>query len=283
MVSCDCMRKALAIVPLLLLAACAPSVPPPEKTIESLYAPYLSHAAEDGISTWEKAAVYSKRFKAIIDRGFNYSALLNEPVIDFDPVADAQDYSISNLKIAVDRPPDSGKAHVVARFDNQGRPTEVGYDMVLEDGAWKVDGIRDGDQDFSKTIDEALKTIGDPKAMQAPIEKIYTRYSSKDKIEPIYRWAALTNELRGRLEKAQFNSAFADFDPACGGKSGETTGVTLEAASGGVIARFRVGNEDRVVTYDLVEADGTWLIDDIHGPGNPGWDLTQKLDDAGIH
>src|SRR5690349_1085374 len=95
------MKKALAIVPLLLLAACAPSVPPPEKTIESLYAPYLSHAAENGDSTWEKATVYSKRFKAIIDRGFEYSSLLNEPVIDFDPVADAQDYSVSNLKISV--------------------------------------------------------------------------------------------------------------------------------------------------------------------------------------
>jgi len=277
------MKKVLAILPILILPACAPSVPPPEKTIEALYAPYLSHAAENGESTWEKAAVYSKRFKAIIDRGFDYSSLLNEPVIDFDPVADAQDYSISNLKIVVDRPPESGKAHVLARFDNQGRPTEVGYDMVLEGGAWKIDGILDGDQDFAKTIDDALKTLGDPQAMQAPVEKIYARYSGTDKVEPIYRWAPLTNELRERLEKAQSNSAFKDFDPVCGGKTGMTTGVKLEAASGGVIARFRVGNEDRVVTFDVVEAEGNWLIDDIHAAGNPGWDLTQKLDDAGIH
>jgi len=277
------MKKALVILPFLILAACAPSVPPPEKTIESLYAPYLSHAAEHGDSTWEKAPVYSKRFKAIIERGFDYSSLLNEPVIDFDPVADAQDYSISNLKVVVDHPPDSGKAHILARFDNEGRPSEVGYDMVLEDGAWKIDGIRDGDQDFSKSIDEALKTIGDPKAMQIPVEKIYARYSSQETVEPIYRWAALTNDLRVRLEKAQSAKLLADFDPVCAGKTGMTSDVKLESASGGVIARFRVGGENRVVTYDVVEVEGNWLIDDIHATGNPGWDLTQKLDDAGIH
>src|SRR4051812_49331518 len=137
MLSCPSMKTGFAVVPLFILASCAPSVPPPEKTIESLYAPYLSHAAEHGDSTWEKVPVYSKRFKGIIDRGFDYSSLLNEPVIDFDPVADAQDYSLSNLKIILDRPPDSGKAHAVARFENAGRQSEVGYDLVLEDGSWK--------------------------------------------------------------------------------------------------------------------------------------------------
>jgi len=139
-----------------------------------------------------------------------------------------------------------------------------------------------GDQDFSKSIDEALKTIGDPTAMKSPVERVYARYS-KDKVEPLFRWAPLTNDLRDRMQKAQSNPAFADFDPVCAGKPGVTSGVKLEAASGGVIARFKVGSEDRVVTYDLVEAEGSWLIDDMHAPGNPGWDLTQKLDDAGIH
>ena len=93
--------------------------------VESLYAPYLSPGANSEPSNWEKAPVYSKSLKAAMDRGFEYSLLLNEPVIDYDPIVNAQDYSISNLKIDVDPPANSGKTHVVARFDNQGQKSTV--------------------------------------------------------------------------------------------------------------------------------------------------------------
>jgi len=273
----------LIIAPILYLAACAPSIAPPEKTIEDLYAPYVSHAAERGESTWEKAGVYSKNFKAAIDRGFDYSLLLNEPVIDFDPVANAQDYSITKLRIEVDRPAEAGKAHVLARFDNLGRMDTVGYDMVLEDGAWKVDGIRSGDQDLRHVIDDALKTLGDPKAMKAPVEEIYSRYSEITKPEPLYTWAPLTSDLRDKLAKAAAKSILLPIDPVCGGSPGVPSNVKLEAASGGVIARFRVDGQDRVAVYDVVRKQGMWIIDDVHVPGNPAWDLIQKLEDAGIH
>src|SRR5690349_3259197 len=92
-----------AIIAPILFSACAAKVPPPEKTIEALYAPYLSHEAEHGESSWDKAAVYSKKFRKTIDRGLEYSLLLNQPVIDYDPIASAQDFSISNLRIEVDQ------------------------------------------------------------------------------------------------------------------------------------------------------------------------------------
>ena len=286
------MVRSLLLLPVLLVTACAPSLPPaektpsfppPEKTIEGLYAPYVSHAAEHGDFGWEKANVYSKRFKGVIDRGFDYSALLNEPVIDYDPIVNAQDYSISNLHIVVDRAPDNGKAHVIAQFENLDQKTEVGYDMMFENGGWKIDAIRAGDQDFSKTIDDALKPIGDPRAMQAPVERIYARYSGSPQTEPLFRWASLTDGLRDKLKRAQAKAVLSGFDPVCGGNCGPISGVKLEAVSGGVISRFRVGNDDRVVTYDVIEAGGNWLIDDIHAAGNRGWDLIQKLEDAGIH
>src|SRR6187549_3481090 len=110
--------KRLGTILLLLVFGCAAKVPPPEKTIEELYAPYVSHAADRGESSWEKAPVYSMSFKTAIDRGFEYSLLLNEPVIDYDPVANAQDFSISSLRIKTDQPPAAGKAHVIAQFDN---------------------------------------------------------------------------------------------------------------------------------------------------------------------
>jgi len=278
--------KIIAICVGLSLLGCAKPVPPPEKTpdktIEALYAPYLSHAAERGESTWEKSAVYSKNFKAAIDRGFEYSDLLNEPVIDYDPVANAQDYSITNLLIEIDRPAESGKAHVLANFDNAGRKSRVGYDMVLEDGTWKINGIRSGDQDFRKSIDEALKPIGDPQAMKAPVERIYAQYAEVATPAPLYRWAPLTSDLRDKLAKAEEKSVVLPFDPVSGGPAGSPSGVKLEAASGGIIARFKVNGQNRVAVYDVVESQGMWMIDDIHAPGNPAWDLVQKLEDAGI-
>jgi len=281
---CDLMyrKKVICAAIALGLLACTKAVPPPEKTIEGLYAPYLSHAAEKGESPWEKAPIYSKKFKAAIDRGFEYSELLNEPVIDYDPIASAQDYSLHNFHVEVDRPPSAGIAHVTAQFENYDRMTRVGYDMVLEDGGWKIDGIRSGDQDLLKSIDDALRPLGNPQAMKAPIEKIYARYAESTAPEPLYRWAPLTGDLRDKLAKAEEKSVTLGLDPVRGGGAGALSDVQLEAVSSGVIARFKVNGQPRVAVYDVVGTQGTWRVDDIHVPGNPAWDLVQKLEDAGI-
>src|SRR3954464_1936800 len=91
----------LLIIAPALIAACAPKVPAPEKTIEALYAPYVSHEAEHGNSTREKEGAYSKKLKKAINHGSEYSILLNQPVIDFDPVANARNFSITNLRIEI--------------------------------------------------------------------------------------------------------------------------------------------------------------------------------------
>lgn len=264
------------------IAGCAPKVPPPENTIEALYAPYVSHEAEHGISTWEKAGVYSKKLRKAIDRGFEYSLLLSQPVIDYDPISNAQDFSISNLRIEVDQPPSAGKSHVIARFENLNRETTVGYVMILEDGSWKVDGIRSGKVDLRKSMDDALKAIGNPDEMKAPVKMIYARYRDTADVEPLHAWAPLTDDLRDKLAAADSRSVVLGFDPVCGGRSGAPVNVKLEAVSGGVIARFRVDNQERVAVFDVVESQGAWTIDDIHSPVKPAWDLVQKLAAAGI-
>ena len=272
---------ALIIAPA-FVAACSPKVPPPENTIQALYAPYVSHDAEHGKPTWEKAVVYSKKFRKAIDRGFEYSLLLNQPVIDYDPVASAQAFSINNLRIEVDQPPSAGKAHVIARFENLNRETTVGYDMILEEGSWKVDGIRSGKVDLRKSIDDALKAIGNPDEMKAPVKMIYDRYRDSGEVEPLHTWAPLTEDLRDKLAAAESKSVVLGFDPVCGGRNGIPSDLKLEAVSGGVIARFRVDNHERVAVFDVVENQGAWTIDDIHSPSKPAWDLVQKLAAAGI-
>ena len=277
---------ALVIAPI-LFAACGSKTPPPEttpeKTIETLYAPYVSHAAERAGFSWEKAEVYSKSLKSEIDRGSDYSLLLNEPVFEFNPIAGARDYSITNLRIEVDRPAAAGKAHAIARFENLGHSTTVGYELILEDGSWKVDAIRSAGQDLRQAIIDALKTLGDPEAMKAPVQAVYARYREGAAIGPLNLWAPLTNDLRDKLETAALKSVVLGFDPVCGGSAGIPSDVKLEVVSGGVIARFRVNQQDRVSVFDVVENQGVWEIDDIHSPGKPAWDLVQKLGAAGIH
>jgi hypothetical protein len=154
--------------------------------------------------------------------------------------------------------------------------------MIVEDGSWKVDGIRSGKGDLRKTIDDALKTIGNPDEMKAPVKMIYARYRETADVERLHSWAPLTNDLRDKLAAAESRSVVLGFDPVCGGRSGAPVNVKLEAVSGGVIARFRVDNHERVAVFDVVENQGVWTIDDIHSPGKPAWDLVQKLAAAGI-
>ena len=276
------LRTCWAVIVPVLISACAAKVPPPEKIIEALYAPYVSPAPEQADSPWEKAMAYSNDLKKAIDRGFEYSLLLNQPVIDYNPLVGAQNVSITDLRIEADVPASAGKAHVVARFENLNRPTTVGFDMILENGAWKVDAIRSGKTDLRKSIDDALRAIGNPDDMKAPVKTIYARYREPEQMEPLHNWAPLTSDLRDKLASAESRSVALGFDPICGGRSGVPANVKLEAVGGVVIARFQVDNHERVAVFDVVEDQGEWTIDDIHSPGKPAWDLVQKLAAAGI-
>src|ERR1700733_12844263 len=120
------MWQLLTIGAIFLAAACAgPVAPGPEKVIEKLYAPYISHAAETNGGEWDKAPIYSQGFKAAIDHAFEYSKLLDQPVIDFDPIANGQDFSLKSLKVEIDKPAANGKAHVTAHFMNIEKPDSV--------------------------------------------------------------------------------------------------------------------------------------------------------------
>src|SRR4029453_4435389 len=123
--------------------------------------------------------------------------------------------------------------------------------MIVEDGAWKVDAIRSGTGDFRQLIDEALKPIGDPPAMTAPVEAIYKRYGASEKVEPLYLWAPLAQDFRDSLGEAQRKSIVLGFDPVSGGPPGNPSDVKLEATSGSGIARFQGDGQDRVAVYDL--------------------------------
>ena len=65
-----------------------------------------------------------------------------EPILDFDPLIDAQDYQLSDLNVTTDSVVENSHATVRANFVNAGAMSEVVYDLVWENGGWRVDNIR---------------------------------------------------------------------------------------------------------------------------------------------
>ena len=280
------MRSNWVFIAALAIGACAgPPAPGPDRVIEGLYAPYISHAAEKNGGEWDKAPIYSQGFKAAIDHAFEYSTLLDQPVIDFDPIANGQDFSLTNLKVETDKAPADGKAHVTAHFQNIEKPDSVGYDMVLENGAWKIDDINDAGQSLRASISDELKPIADAEALKAPVAAIYANYASGKPL-PIQKQSGLSMDFARRLAAyAAKHKGAVDFEPVRGGAATTISGVKLEAASGGVIARFKADGADRVVVYDMVqdEENAPWRIADIRAPlAKPPMSASTKLDDARI-
>lgn len=266
-----------------LLAACAPAQEGPDAAVQALYAPYIDGASPPPALL--ERDVFTPELKAEINRAATYSNLLDMPVIDYDPVVGAQDWEIKAVTIAeVERTEDT--ARMVARFDNMGAPQEVAYAMRLVDGAWRVDDIGAGDDSLRAIIAASLKPAGAPSAMETPVRALYERYAAATTpVEPLHRWAALTDDLRRRMQTASAMSkradgAVLDFDPVLDATTNELGAVAYEAAASGVIVRFDNGGEPKILVHDLVEENGVWKIADIRAPGQ--WALGQKLAEAGI-
>lgn len=62
--------------------------------------------------------------------------------LGFDPYINAQDWTFRSVDVSVVTPPANGRSVVLARFTDFGRTNEILYDMVLENGAWKIDNVR---------------------------------------------------------------------------------------------------------------------------------------------
>ena len=133
-----------------LLAACSPpaseapeaasTAPDPADTIRPLYDPYLTEGAS--FPGFENQAPWSASLWAALQAMMARSQARGEPILDFDPLIDAQDYQLTNLNVTTDSVVENSHATVRANFVNAGAPTEVIYDLVWENGGWRVDNIR---------------------------------------------------------------------------------------------------------------------------------------------
>jgi hypothetical protein len=278
---------ALAALCAVALAACeAPDPNGPAATVEKLYAPYL---AKDGQSAAGlDVAPLTADLKAVIDKAGLYGNLLDEPILDFDPITNAQENIISNVKVA--KQSGSGDtAVVVAKFQNGDRPDTVTYDMKRDANAWQIDNIRPGDVNLRTLIAENIAPLGDPAAMTAPVKAVYDQYGAAPNntapIGPLNKWAPLTTSFAALLQRRQDKIAGNEpdplgFDPVVDGTDWKIGDLKLEAASSAVIARFTNGPAAKVIVYTVIQENGAWKIDNIRAPSV--WDVRMKLGDAGI-
>jgi hypothetical protein len=88
---------------------------------------------------------FSKRLMALRTAAIKRSQELNEPVpgIDFDYAIDGQDHepgTPASVRYQVLRQ-DARSASVRVTFQNGG-PRDLRYDLILEDGQWRIDEVR---------------------------------------------------------------------------------------------------------------------------------------------
>lgn len=120
--------------------------PDPASVIRPLYDRYLTEGAE--FPAFREQAPWSASLWTQLEAMMARSEALNEPILDFDPLIDAQDYQLTNLNVTTDGVVENSHATVRASFANAGRPTEVVYDLVWENGGWRVDNIRASNWDL---------------------------------------------------------------------------------------------------------------------------------------
>jgi hypothetical protein len=140
----------------LALAACSPpqadkqdapaaetagrAVAEPAAVIRQLYDPYLTPGAT--FPDFEHQAPWSNSLWTVLQAMMARSQAINEPILDFDPLINAQDYQLTDLNVAQESLVEGHTATVRASFKNAGATSEVVYDMIWENDRWKVDNIR---------------------------------------------------------------------------------------------------------------------------------------------
>lgn len=112
----------------------------PASVIRPLYDRYMVENAQ--FPDFREQAPWSASLWAVLEAMMARSQALNEPILDFDPLIDAQDYQLSNLNVATESVVENSNAVVRASFTNAGAQSEVVYDMIWEQNGWRVDNIR---------------------------------------------------------------------------------------------------------------------------------------------
>ncbi len=98
--------------------------------------PALGGGAEPGLPH-----IYSRRLQALVDKDEKETPEGMVGRIDWDVIVDGQDWQLSELKIALVSK-SATRAEVRATFKNFDTPNDMLFDLVREDGHWRIDDIQ---------------------------------------------------------------------------------------------------------------------------------------------
>ncbi|MGD9965803.1 MAG: hypothetical protein AB7T59_04740 [Hyphomonadaceae bacterium] len=152
------MRKRDFILAAAALAACSQleqkAEPPlagaaddPAGVIRAVYAPYLAESDEN-LPELQERAPWSASLRPLVERAarFEPGESIDPDGLVFDPFLSAQEWGIENNDLTVTTESLVPESHAVvrARFN---RDMEVVYDLIWENGGWRIDNMRSGGAD----------------------------------------------------------------------------------------------------------------------------------------
>jgi len=107
----------------------------PHDLLEAFYEPYF-----DGSFPEDESQFRSADLQALYDADAELTPEGEMGAISFDPFIDGQDYDLTDFEIGV---ADIAGEHasVDVTFKNFGEPRALTYELVFEDGGWKIDDV----------------------------------------------------------------------------------------------------------------------------------------------
>ena len=124
----------------------ARAITDPATVVRQFYDPYL--VTDGSTPPLLDAAPWSAQARADLEAMMARSQAQGEPILDFDPIINAQDYQLSDVSTATEGVVENSHASVRASFTNAGHREEVLYDLVWQDDRWKVDNVRGAQWDL---------------------------------------------------------------------------------------------------------------------------------------
>lgn len=128
------------------------AIPDPAAVIAPLYERYRTDPAATTFPTLLEQAPWSAELRTQLEAMSARSAANEEPVLNFDPFINAQDWLVTAVTVTTDGVVANSHATVRARFTNLSTEDEVVYDMVWEGGGWRVDNMRHEGWDLRQII-----------------------------------------------------------------------------------------------------------------------------------
>jgi len=125
---------AVALVALVVPAS-AQSYDTPEALLDAFYEPYFTGEFYEDETPFRSAAL-----QALYDRDAEITPDGELGALSFDPYIDGQDFDVADFSIdAVAE--DGNLATAGVSFTNFGEPRQLVYDLVFEDGGWRIDDM----------------------------------------------------------------------------------------------------------------------------------------------